>query len=72
MSKILNWLSKNIYKVIGVPIALNSLEFVAMLVHAMQDGIIDHQELEQLLKVGDGVSLIFLVVAMAYLKLKNK
>ena len=72
MDKMWNFVEKNLGKAITIPIALNGLEFLMMLIHSMSDGVIDHSELEALLKVGDGVSILLLTLVMGYLKFKKK
>lgn len=71
MENIYNWIGKNIGKAIGVPIVLNSVEFILMLAHSLSDGVISHDELEALLKAGDGINLAFLAIVLAYLKFKK-
>lgn len=72
MDKLLKLIEKHIGKSIGIPFALSSIQFVMMLLHAMSDGIIDHDELEALIQAGNGASMILLACAMAYLKLRKK
>jgi len=72
MNKIWNFLENNITKVIGIPLVLNAVEFLMMLMHSLEDGLISHDELEVLLKFGDGINLIILSSVMAYLKFKKK
>ena len=72
MDKLLQLIEAHAIKFVGVPFAINSIQFLLMLIHAMSDGVIDHDELEALLQAGNGTSMILLACAMAYLKLRKK
>jgi hypothetical protein len=71
MDDLLKMIEKHIGKAIGIPFALNGIQFLLMLLHATSDGVIDHEELEGLLQAGSGIQMVLLAGVMAYLKLKR-
>jgi len=72
MELFLDWLRKNVSKVVAIPLAINSVEFLMLFLKSIQDGIIDDKELMALMQLGDSLTLIFLTLAMALLKLRKK
>lgn len=72
MDYILNWLANNLTKVIGVPVVVNSMSFLALLFQSLSDGVIDETELHNLLTAGSGIDLIVLVFVMAVMKVRSK
>lgn len=72
MESLLKLIEKNAGKTVGIPFIISTLQFLLMLLHAMSDGIIDHQELEALLQAGNGVQMVFLALAIGYLQFRKK
>jgi len=71
MPSLLEWLKENVAKIVAVPVLINSFEFAMLFLESIKDGVIDDRELHALMQVGDSVSLIFLAIAMAVLKLRK-
>ena len=71
MNSVWNFVEKHLFKFVATPVVLNGVEFLMMLMHSLDDGVISHEELEVLLKAGDGLSLTMLSLVMAYLKFKK-
>jgi len=70
--KLLKWLKTNVMKVVALPIALSSLQFLALLIQSLGDGMVDDNELHAMLQAGNSTSLFFLALVMAILKLNKR
>lgn len=62
----------NVSKVVAIPAFVSSVQFLILLVQAASDGVIDDNELHQLMTAGSGINLIVLLLVYAILKLKNE
>lgn len=65
MDKLIEFLERHLFKVVGIP-------FVAELMLALADGKISQQEFHQLSDGARWVELVVLGLVMAYLKFKDK
>ncbi len=71
MDKLWNLIEAHLGKAIGIPLGLNTIQFLLMLVNAISDGVLSHEELEALMKAGNGITLVLLALVMAYMKFKK-
>lgn len=70
MNEIWEWLKNNVHKAVGVSVLLNLAQLLPMLVQYASDGVIDENELHQLLTASSGVNQVILIALYAYLKVK--
>lgn len=65
-------LSKNLSKIVAVPLATSGLTFMANLGIAASDGKIDAAEYQQLMQGASTVEFVTLLLVMGILWLKNR
>ena len=65
------WAKDNLVKIVAIPTLLNCVSFTANVMIAASDGVIDSNELHQLMSVASGANVAILVVVMAYLKTRK-
>lgn len=68
---VLEFIKKNILKIVTVPVVISAGSFALLLVQSLSDGVISDEELHSLIQAGSGIELVFLAVIMAVLKVRK-
>lgn len=72
MGKILEFLASNIGKAVLVPVLVDVSQVLMIVAHSLGDGVITHEELLNIIKAGNGLNTVILLLVIAYLKFKGK
>ncbi|HHF7341068.1 TPA: hypothetical protein ACPSKZ_000665 [Legionella anisa] len=72
MRKIKKYIKAKPHHLLSVPVLLCFVTFITNLIAALKDGVIDSNELHQLLSTADGFETVVLLIVMVVLRDKKK